>query len=177
MSIFLGVLSLSIIGFLLHIWFTRESLTKFRVVELLLLYQLVFCVGFASLLGWIGQGFMMNTVASLLGWPESPFQIELANVNLGYGVLGIMSIWYRGYFWLATIIGFSVWLIADGIHHIVDAEMYRNFSIGNIGIPMYTDFLVPIVLLILLGFYFKLAPSSAIPVESKGMRSRIANGR
>lgn len=153
MWFFLVILSFSIIGFLIHAYFSKEPLTKFRIVELLLLYQLVFSVGAASLLGFFGLAFMGKHVAEILGWPECPFQVELANVNLGYGVLGIMCIWFRKYFWLATAIGFSIWIFADGIHHLLDRFLTNNEALSDI--PMITDFLVPGFLIVLTTLYFR----------------------
>lgn len=153
MWFFLVILSLSLIGFFIHLYLTKEPVTSFRIVELLLLYQLVFSVGVASLLGFFGLAFMGKHVAEILGWPECPFQIELANVNLGYGVLGIMCIWFRKYFWLATVIGFSIWIFADGIHHFADFYLNNNEPLSQI--PMITDFIVPGALVILTILYFR----------------------
>lgn len=153
MWFFLIILSLSIIGFLIHAFLAKEPMTKFRIVELLLLYQLVFSVGAASLLGFFGLAFMGKHVAEILSWPECPFQMELANVNLGYGVLGIMCIWFRKYFWLATVVGFSIWIFADGIHHMADQWLNNNVPLSDI--PLVTDFIVPGVLIVLTFLYFK----------------------
>lgn len=158
MWFFLIILSFSLIGFLIHFYFSKKPATRFRIVELLLLYQLVFSVGAASLLGFFGLAFMGKHVAEILGWPECPFQMELANVNLGYGVLGIMCIWFRKYFWLATALGFSIWIFADGIHHVADRVLTHNEALSDI--PMVTDFLVPILLLTLTTLYFKYMPET-----------------
>src|ERR1700732_3326318 len=99
MIVFLSILAFSIIGFFIHIGLTKEKLTKQRIVELLLLYQLVFSVGLTSILAFFGLYFMAQYVADYTGWPKCPFEYQLANVNLAFGVLGILCIWLRGNFW------------------------------------------------------------------------------
>lgn len=154
MLFFLSIYLIGVLGSLVHIYLVpKEERTTARVVELLLLYQLVFSVGITSFLAFIGFTFLDQYIAEYLNWPASPFEQEMANVNLAFAVLGILCIWYRNLFWMATVIGFSVWILADGIHHVHQLVYMHNYSDGNMGVPLYTDLIVPIVLLILLYFY------------------------
>lgn len=154
MIIFLSMYVLSILGFLVHLMTVeKEKRTKARVLELLLLYQIVFSLGMTSFLAFVGLSLLPEYIAQYMNWPACPFQQELANVNLAFAVLGIMSIWYRGDFWLATIWGFSIWILADGIHHVFELVVVHNHSPGNLGVNLITDFVVPIILLIILYFY------------------------
>jgi hypothetical protein len=154
--IFIGILAFSIIGFFIHLFVSKKARTSLRIVELLLLYQLVFNVGLISLLAFFGLTFMPEYVAQYSGWPSCPFEQQLANVNLGYGILGILCIWKRDDFWLATILGLSIWLLADAVDHIADVAQHQNYAPGNIGVPLYTDIIIPIFLLILYAIYITL---------------------
>lgn len=156
MFIYIMILAFGIIGFFIHLFVSKEPRTSLRIVRLFLLYQLIFSVGLSSLLAFIGLMFMSEFVAAYSGWPACPFEKQLANVNLGYAVLGILCIWKGDEFWLATIIGSSIWLIGDGIGHIADAILHNNYAPGNIGVPLYTDIIVPIALIILYIVYQKL---------------------
>lgn len=156
MFIYITILALGIIGFFIHLFVSKEPKTSLRVVRLFLLYQLVFSVGLTSLLAFIGLMFMSDFVAAYSGWPACPFEKQLANVNLGYAVLGILCIWRADDFWLATIIGISIWLVGDGIGHIADMILHDNFSPGNVGVPLYTDIIVPFALIILYIIYQRL---------------------
>lgn len=157
MFIMISIYFISIIAFLIHFFsIEKRQRTWQKAIELLLLYQIVFSLGVTSFLAFIGLTFMPQLVADHMGWPTCPFQQELANVNLAFGILGIMSIWKRGEFWTATVLGFSIWIIADGIHHIVDSVTMNNFSEGNVGTILYTDILVPVILLVLLYIHEKL---------------------
>lgn len=156
MFLLLVLYALGLIAFAIHVRaLPSRARTGSRIVELLLLYQIVFSLGLTSLLAFFGLTFWADTAANMLGWPASPFEQELANVNLAFGILGIMSIWLRGSFWIATIVGFSIWIFGDGIHHILEAVLHGNYTDGNIGLPLYTDLIVPAVLCVLLVLYLK----------------------
>ena len=156
MFIYIMILALGVIGFFIHLFVSKEPQTPLRIVRLFLLYQLVFSVGLTSLLAFIGLTFMTDFVAVYSGWPACPFEKQLGNVNLGYAALGILCIWRGDEFWLATIIGLSIWLIGDGIGHIADMIVNNNYTPGNVGVPLYTDIIVPIALLILYAVYQRL---------------------
>lgn len=156
MFFFLSIYVLGVLGFIIHVFYTPiQERTRERIIELLLLYQIVFSLGLTSIMAFFGLTFLDKYVAELTHWPSCPFEQQLANVNLGFGVLGILSIWFRKFFWMATIIGFSVWIISDGIQHLYHAIFKGNLSEGNIGVPLYTDFIIPLILLFLLFLYMR----------------------
>ncbi len=156
MFIFFIIFAFSFLGFIIHFNLRDYPRTPFRIIKLLLLYQLVFNVGILGFLAFFGLTFMAHTVASYNGWPASPFQQEMANVNLAFGIVGILCIWFRGHFWTATVIAVSIWLFGDGINHLIDALISKNYSEGNTGILLYTDLGIPLILMTLLFFYLRL---------------------
>jgi len=81
MFIFWLILSLSLIGFGIHLFFEKRPYTRKRILELLLLYQLVFSVGMTSLLAFFALTLMPDFIASFTGWPSCPFEQQLANVK------------------------------------------------------------------------------------------------
>lgn len=164
MFIYIIILALGVIGFFVHLFTTEEAKTPLRIVRLFLLYQIIFSLGLTSLLAFIGLMFMTDYVAAYSGWPSCPFEKELANVNLGYFVLSILCIWKGDEFWLATILGSGIWLFADGIGHIGDFVLHGNATPGNIGVPLYTDIIVPVLLLVL---YFVYQHLKAKALEGK----------
>ncbi len=130
MIIFLSILLLGLIGFfLIHLFASNEPRTPLRVTELFLLYQLIFSVGLTSLLAFYGLTFMTDFVAAFSGWPTCPFAKLFGNVNLAFATLGILCIWIRGNFWLATILGTSIWLLGDAITHIIDMVVNRTIML------------------------------------------------
>lgn len=163
MIVFLSIYVLGIIGFLIHLFsIDKRQRTKAKIVELFLLYQIVFSLGITSLLAFISLTLIPEFIADYTDWPPSPFEQQLANVNLAFCTLGILCIWFRGNFWLATIVGFSVWILSDGIQHIYDSIADGNMSPGNIGVPLWTDIIVPLLLLALLLWHRKLQKKKCI---------------
>lgn len=156
MLFFVSIYAIGLLAFFFH-WsrLPENEKTRSRWIELFLLYQLVFSLGITSIVAFFGLTFMPDHVAEITGWPASPFEQQLANVNLGYGLLGIMCIWYRRLFWAATIFGFSVWILGDGIHHAWHWLVHGNDSPGNIGVPLFTDIAIPVILLVLFYYYNK----------------------
>lgn len=154
MGWFISMYLLSVLGFSIHLASLKDMDRTFnKIVELLLLYQLAFSVGMTSLLAFIGITWMPEYVAEYTGWKSCQFQQELANVNLAFGVLGITSIWLRDKFWTATVWGFSIWILGDGIHHLYDMIAHQNYAPGNIGINLATDLIVPLTLITLWYLY------------------------
>lgn len=159
MYLFLSIYPLGLLAFAIHVFqLSPDERIYSRYIELFLLYQIVFSVGLTSLLAFVGLTFMDKYVADYTEWPHSPFEQQLANVNLAFGILGILSIWLRGYFWAATVIGFSIWIFSDGIHHLYHYFVHRNVSKGNIGVPLITDLVVPPLLMFFLYLYFYSTP-------------------
>lgn len=156
MLFFLSIYALSFLGFAIHYFSVKkEHRTKIKLLELLLLYQIVFSIGITSIVAFFGLTFMDQYIADYTGWPACPFQQQLANVNLAFGCLGILSIWYRNDFWTATVLGFSIWILGDGIQHFYHFIFRDNANPGNIGVPLWTDILVPLFLVVLLVMYKK----------------------
>lgn len=154
MSPFLAIFFLGLVLSLFHLFISKQPKTGLRVISLVLLYQLVFSVGINSLLGFYAHAFLSDQTAEYIGWaPGSPFQLEVAYTNLTFGILGILCIWMRGNFWVATVLGISIWYFADAYYHIRDMVVHHNYAPGNAGMPLYTDICLPIVLLTLLIVY------------------------
>ncbi len=88
--------------------------------------------------------------AGLLG---NTFQTEVAVANLSIASLGILSYWFRGTFWIAAVIGKSVWELGDAVVHIQQMLTANNYSPNNAGVALYADILTPVILLTLLVYY------------------------
>jgi len=95
----------------LHLWLGKRPVTRIRVVEVLLLYLLVFFAGLGGSMAFLGHPFKAREIALKIGWQPSPFQFEVAVANLAFGVLGILCLWPRRGFRTATGIGYSIFLL------------------------------------------------------------------
>ena len=59
--------------------------------------------------------------------------------------LGILSIWLRGWFWLAPVVSRSVFLLGAAYVHIADIVAHGNMSPGNAGPILFYDVVVPFI--------------------------------
>ena len=140
----------AISGSILHILIAMTP-----IAYTLLLYFFAIIVGAHGFMCFLGHTLKADEIAKYIGWPaKSPFQYEVACANLACAVMGILCIWIRGAFWLATAVGYSVFLISAGIGHIREIVKNKNYSPGNAGVPLYTDFIYPIILWALLTVYY-----------------------
>jgi 4-amino-4-deoxy-L-arabinose transferase-like glycosyltransferase len=137
-----------------HLYLDKQPRTRERVVQTLLLWLLVVCVGFASVLTFIADAFFADRMAASLGWPAgNPFQSLAAVANLTIGVLGILCYRKRENFWVATVVAFAVWWPGAAAVHIRDMMVSGNYAPNNAGVTVYMDILVPVVLVALLTYY------------------------
>ncbi len=124
-----------------------------RVVAAFLGNLLFWCVGIQCISSCVLHWYRptADKIAESIGWaPGSPFQKEVAAAAGAFGILGILCSWISGDFWTATAIGASFMFFLMGIGHVLDIVRNKNISIYNAGSVLYTDLLVPVVLIALL---------------------------
>lgn len=150
-------LALGIIGGLVGLgiqFYLKRLLTTKKIVEIFLLSLLFFTVGLGSMWAFIGHAFVPDQTAAYIGWAAgSPFQQEVAFVNLAFAVMGLLCAWIRGNFWSATVIGFSIFSLGAAYVHLVNIFTTGNYAPGNAGPALIIDVLVPLLLLALLATY------------------------
>lgn len=147
-AIYLFYPTATVVGILAHLAFSRRERTAEYVWGVILTYALFFNVGLTGLMGFFAHTFRATETAALIGWPAgSPFQFEVACANLAFGLLGVLCISLRGTFRLATIVGYSVFLVGAAFGHIQQMRTSNNFAPGNAGAPLFADIATPIVLL------------------------------
>src|SRR5438552_3283506 len=71
-----------------------RPLTNLLIVRTLLSYQILFSIGIAYIVNFVLHAFFGSMMATILGWPDSPFQTEVAFASLGYATLGLLA--FRG---------------------------------------------------------------------------------
>ena len=152
----LAVVALSVVLPLLHLALTRAPRTMDRVVCLLLLYALVLDVGVIGFVfGFIPHVFFANEAAKMIGWPPgSPFQFEVGVHDGAWGVLGFLCIWIGGLFWLATGLGWSLFIFGATYGHIHQMVEKGNYAPYNF-LTIFSDGFVAVWLLLLLYLYYR----------------------
>ncbi len=126
-----------------------------EVLRTLLTYLLVLGIGVSSWWGFVGHYFMSDTVAASVGWATgSPFQLELAFYHLGFGIVGLMCLWFRDDFWVAALVPVCVFAFGAASIHIADYVRHDNTAPGNWGFAMlFGDVVIPAAMLSLLWLY------------------------
>src|SRR5262245_54445795 len=104
---------LSVLLPLIHLALSKRPRTRERTIDLLLRYALALDVGVIGLpLGFVPHVFFADETARLIGWPPgSPFQFEVGIHDGAWGLLGFLCIWIGGLFWLATGLGWWLFMI------------------------------------------------------------------
>lgn len=117
------------------------------VAQTLLLWLLVFKVGFGGIWAFMGHYFKSDVVAQYIGWPAgNPFQKEVAFTNLAMGISGLMCFFFRDGFWLATIVFASVFLLGAFSVHVKSQMESGNKNPGNAGPVFFADIIIPLTL-------------------------------
>jgi len=112
---------LSVVLPLVHLAVSKVPRTRARVIRLLLVYALVLDVGVIGfVLGFIPHIFFADATAKSIGWPPgNPFQFEVGFHDGGWGILGFLSLWIGGSFWIATGLGWSFFLLGATYGHVM----------------------------------------------------------
>jgi len=131
------LLLIGIIAGIIHLIVKRKSLNKTKGVELFLLYCLVFGVGIVGANAFIMHVFFPEHVAPMIGWEMSPFETEVGIHDGAWALLGFLTIWMRGRFWHAVVIGWSFFMTGAGIGHIRDAVVHDNYAPYNYGMIFF----------------------------------------
>ncbi len=142
-------------GAVVHLLMEKRPRTRTRILEVVLVWLLAVGVGVTGIFAWSGHIFRADQVAESIGFPAgNPFQWEIGWANLAIGVLGILCIWRRDFWWPAAIVS-AVFLWGAGVGHIYQAVEHNNHEPYNSGPILYLDFLVPLTILILLFAYHR----------------------
>jgi len=126
---------------------TRRN--RSAIARTFLLYLLFIYVGLMGILTAYAHVFRPIQTSASIGWSPSPYEYEVGMADLTLGVLGILCLWLRGDFWLATAIGTAVWLLGDALGHFRQMVLYNNHASNNSGIFLLFEIVTPLVILVL----------------------------
>lgn len=120
------------------------------VSDRLLCYLLMFPVGVMGLWAAFGHLAVPEQAAQAIGWAPSPFQSEVGAANLGIALAGFYSAGRSGDARLATALMVAGFLGGAGVVHVRNIMQVGNLAPGNAGPILFTDFLTPLAILMLL---------------------------
>jgi hypothetical protein len=147
-NVFFAVLSILLAT--VHLAFSpKQRSTRHGVAETYLIYFLFFYVGVMGILTAYAHVFRPIQTSASIGWATSPYEYEVGMADLTVGVLGMLCVWIRGNFWLATAIANAIWLLGDAIGHLRELTLHNNHAANNSGIFLYAEFITPVLILFL----------------------------
>ena len=121
-------IALALIAASIHLALSpKRRSSRSAIAETYLLYLFVFYVGVMGLFTSVFHVFFQARASASIGWAPSPFEYEVGIADLTVGVLGILCIWFRGNFWLATAIAESV-LVLGRRHRTRAARWSRTIT-------------------------------------------------
>ena len=147
---------IALIGLVLHIFLDRNPArrTAPRVVELALLWVMVFFGAFAILGGLSHIGPNSAEIAEGIGYAPSMFQWEVGWGDIALSVLGVGCAWKskRDGWLTAAVVALVIMYWGDAIGHIMQWQAHDNTAPNNVwAIP--SDILQPLLAAVLLVAY------------------------
>ena len=141
---------------LVHLYVSKVPRTRQRVVRILLLYALVLGVGAIGLpLGFVPNVFFADATARAIGWTTgSPFPFEVGMHDGAWGVVGFLGIGIGGRFWLATGLGWSLFMLGATYGHIRHTVLEGDYAPYNF-LTIFSDAFIAIWLLVLPWLYWR----------------------
>lgn len=111
--------------------------------------MLLFGVGFSGIWGFVMHALFSQIASQNIGWKPSQFEFEVALANLALGIGGLIAAFASSSYKAAivTITTIFLWGAAGG--HIYQIIQSRNFNPGNAGSILWTDMLIPLILIFL----------------------------
>lgn len=108
-------------------------------MKTLLLHQFVVSHGIIAVGGFIINVLTPKQTAAKLGWPSGPFQVKYGFAQVGLGVMGVLSIFFQGNFWVGTLVTLYIYGISGLWTHTQEVWRKRRetgktdwIEVGNI---------------------------------------------
>jgi hypothetical protein len=141
---------LAVVTASVHLLFSsRRRSSLGTIAATYLIYFLFFYVGVMGVFTAYAHVFRPMQTSASIGWATSPYEYEVGMADLTVGVLGILCLWFRGNFWLATAIANAVWLLGDAFGHLRETLLRNNHAANNSGIFIYAEIITPLLILFL----------------------------
>ena len=136
-----------------------KPLRTSAVAEAFFSYYLLFTIGINNVVNFFVHVFIGGMAAKFIGWEDSPFQAEVGFASLGVGIAGVIAYKASLPFRFATLIPPSAFSLGAAGGHIYQMIVAHNFSPGNVGLVLPSNFLIPLVGFVFLWLSYKHPPS------------------
>lgn len=120
----LAIIGMGLLTAFIHLCIAGFDIGSSGICEIILLHQYAVSSGLIGVIGFYINVIKADDTAKSLGWPGGPFQVKYGFSQLGCGVMGVLSIWIRGSFWIGTLVTLYIYGISGLWSHV--AEMKRK---------------------------------------------------
>src|SRR6202789_2961303 len=132
---------IAVVGASVHLAFSpKRRSSGAAIAGTYLLYLLFFYVGLMGVLTAYAHVIRPIETSASIGWSTSPYEYEVGMADLTVGVLGILCLWLRGNFWLATTIVYSSLILGDAVGHLRQIVLNNNHAANNSGVFLVVEF-------------------------------------
>lgn len=118
----IAIISAGLITAFIHLCIIGFNAGVATICSTILLHQFVVTSGLIGILGFYTNVWAVDKIDTPEGWPKGPFQLKYGFAQLGVGVMGLLSIWFRGQFWIATLITLYIYGLSGLCTHTVDLK-------------------------------------------------------
>lgn len=153
-------LTFFVIGLLaawLRILRTPRPHSRATVTGAVLDHFILFSIVVAYVYNFVVHSVFGDFSAKVIGWAQSPFQLEVAFASLGFALIGLLAFPrcadLRTKF--AAVLGVTPFLWGAAGGHIYQILTTGNTSAGNAGVVLYTDILLPVFGLAVLALHHR----------------------
>jgi hypothetical protein len=126
---------------------TRRQPGRARITGALLDYFILFSVTISYTWNFVVHSVFGDFSAHVIGWAQSPFQLEVAFASLGFALIGLLAFTRRADLRvkLAAVLGVTPFLWGAAGGHIYQLLTTGNHTAGNAGPVLWTDLLLPVL--------------------------------
>jgi len=114
----LALLAIGVIVSLIAIRRLPQPVSPARVIEALLAWFVFFNIGVSYFCNFIEHAFFGATSAQRMGWPDSPFQFEVAAASLGFAAAGFAAAFRSLEMRFLAILGACFFVLGDVYEHV-----------------------------------------------------------
>ncbi len=109
-------------------------------------YFLLFSIGVSYLWNSVVHSVFGDFSAAVIGWAQSPFQLEVAFASLGFALVGFLAFARRSTLRVkfAAVLGVTPFLWGAAGGHIYQIIVHGDYAAGNAGVILWTDLLLPV---------------------------------
>ena len=142
----------TILGVAINLILAQPTTTS-GLAEISLVWLLGVFYGMFTLVSGLQHLLRSEKIAEYIGWTSNGFQKELGWASVGLGIAGMLSVLFRGTYFIAPAIVGAIFYFGAALVHAQDMRATRNFNPGNAGPVFYVDILVPLTTIVMLVFY------------------------